>query len=88
MLGGYALQHIISQLEQIVIKLYRLEIHEAITTWNSVFEELALVVEEIKNRDNIIEILKIIATTIENKDYILMADLIRYELLQFVEEVE
>lgn len=86
-LGGCELQNMISQLEQVAFKLYRLEIQEAIMKWNNIIEEFAKLVESMDNKEAVLEILKIIVATVENKDYVLMADLIRYDLVKIIEEV-
>lgn len=83
------MQYMIEQLEQTVIKLYRMEIQEAMRKWNSAFEELASIIERGNGeKSNILQILEVIAEAMKNRDYILMADLIRYELVKLINEAK
>jgi hypothetical protein len=82
MLGGKRLHNIIEELNEITKKLYRLEIREAIIKWKEILEQISVIIEEQgENKEDVLRILQIIALAIQNRDYILMADLIRYELI-------
>ncbi|MDQ0161928.1 hypothetical protein [Aeribacillus alveayuensis] len=78
---------IIDELNEITKKLYRVETREAMKKWKNNFERISTYIEKIEKyegniiQNDILEALQIITLAMQNKDYILMADLIRYELI-------
>jgi hypothetical protein len=78
------LQNILDELNEITKKLYRVETQEAMKKWKDVLERISIRIEGHNgdiNQTDILELLQMITLAIQNKDYILMADLIRYELI-------
>ncbi|MCG3085219.1 hypothetical protein JEG43_01315 [Anoxybacillus sp. LAT_35] len=74
----------LDELHEITNKLYRIETHQAMQKWKSAFEKIYIHMEEYDrdiNKSDVLEIIRLIVFAMENKDYILMADLIRYELI-------
>jgi hypothetical protein len=82
------LNQLFEELENVVEYLYCLEIRKAMMKWSEVVDPIITVLNSeldqgIKN--DIMSLLNIVNATIENKDYILMADLIKYELLPILQ---
>jgi len=74
----------LDELNEITKKLYRIETHQAMQRWKNVFEQISIDIEECNeniNKSDVLGILQMILLAAQNKDYILMADLIRYELI-------
>jgi hypothetical protein len=82
------LDQLLEELENVIEYLYCLEIRKAMMKWSEIVDPIITVINielDQGTKNDIMSLLNIVNATIENKDYILMADLLKYELLPILQ---